>query len=142
MFAPGFVNYKKGALDSQPQVIKFTSCLPMVGGSLRLPPPLKLVAMTIAEILLKVALKHKKSNHLLYNLYYRVYIYCTILVLYIYCTILVLYIHLHVLYNSSTIHLLYNSSTIHLLYNYSTMHLLYNSSIIILSHFLDTKDLL
>ena len=47
-FAPGFVNYKKGALDSQPQVIKFTSCLPMVGGSLRvlrLPPPLNLVAM-------------------------------------------------------------------------------------------------
>jgi hypothetical protein len=37
-----FVNYKKGALDSQPQVIKFTSCLPIVGGSLRvlrrLPP--------------------------------------------------------------------------------------------------------
>ena len=26
---------KKGALDSQPQVIKFISCLPMVGGSLR-----------------------------------------------------------------------------------------------------------
>ena len=45
-FVPGFVNYKKkSALDSQPQVIKFTSCLPMVGGSLRLPPPLKLVAM-------------------------------------------------------------------------------------------------
>jgi hypothetical protein len=43
--APGFVNYKKGALDSQPQVIKLTSCLPMVGGSLWLPPPLKLVAM-------------------------------------------------------------------------------------------------
>jgi hypothetical protein len=43
-----FVDYKKGALDSQPQVIKFTSCLPMVGGSrqvLRLHPPLKLVAM-------------------------------------------------------------------------------------------------
>jgi hypothetical protein len=42
-FAPNFENYKKGALDSQPQVIKFTSCLPMVGGSLRvlrLPPPL------------------------------------------------------------------------------------------------------
>ena len=38
-----FVDYKKGALDSQPQVIKFTSCLPMVGGSLRvlqLLPPL------------------------------------------------------------------------------------------------------
>jgi hypothetical protein len=26
-FVPGFVNYKKGALDSQPQLIKFTSCL-------------------------------------------------------------------------------------------------------------------
>jgi hypothetical protein len=25
----------KGALDAQPQVIKFTNCLPMVGGSLR-----------------------------------------------------------------------------------------------------------
>jgi hypothetical protein len=47
-FAPSFVNYKKGALDSQPQVIKITSCLPRVGGSLqvlRLPPPLKLIAM-------------------------------------------------------------------------------------------------
>jgi hypothetical protein len=47
-FAPGFVSYKKGALDSQPQVIKFTSCLPMVGGSqrvLRLLPSLKLVVM-------------------------------------------------------------------------------------------------
>ena len=32
---PGFVNYKKGALDLQLQVIKFTSCLPRVGGSLR-----------------------------------------------------------------------------------------------------------
>ena len=39
---------KKGALDSQPQGIKFTSCFPMVGGSLRvlrLLPPIKLVAM-------------------------------------------------------------------------------------------------
>jgi hypothetical protein len=27
---------KKSALDLQPHVIKFTSCLPMVGGSLRL----------------------------------------------------------------------------------------------------------
>jgi hypothetical protein len=44
-FAPGFVNYQKGALESQPQVIKITSCLPMVGGSLRVLrflPPLKL----------------------------------------------------------------------------------------------------
>ena len=40
---------------------KFTSCLPMVGGSLRvlrLLPPLKLVA---TEILLKVALKTKNQ---------------------------------------------------------------------------------
>jgi hypothetical protein len=47
-FAPSFVNYKKGAFDSQPQVIKFTSCLPRIRGSprvLRLPPPLILVAM-------------------------------------------------------------------------------------------------
>ena len=39
---------KKGAFNSQPQVIKFTSCLPMVGVSLRvlwLLPPLKLIAM-------------------------------------------------------------------------------------------------
>ena len=46
--APGFVNYKKGALDSQPQVIKFTSRQPMVGGSLRvlrLIPSLKMVTM-------------------------------------------------------------------------------------------------
>jgi hypothetical protein len=42
-----FVNYKKGAFDSQLQVIKLTRYLPMVGGSLwvlRLLPPLKLVA--------------------------------------------------------------------------------------------------
>ena len=47
-FTPSFVDYKKGTLDSQPQVINFTSCLPMVECSLRvlwLVPPLKLVAM-------------------------------------------------------------------------------------------------
>jgi hypothetical protein len=47
-FVSGFVNYKKGALDSQSQLIKFTSCLHMVGGSLRVLrplPPLKLIAM-------------------------------------------------------------------------------------------------
>ena len=41
-FVPGFVNYKKGCIRG----IKFTSCLPMVGGSLwvlRLILPLKLV---------------------------------------------------------------------------------------------------
>ena len=50
---------KKGTLDSQLQVIKFTSCLPMVGGSLqvlRLFPPLKTGRHDIAEKLLKVAL--------------------------------------------------------------------------------------
>jgi hypothetical protein len=44
----GCVNYKTGELDSKSQVIKFTSYLPMIGGSLRvvrLLPPLKLVAM-------------------------------------------------------------------------------------------------
>jgi hypothetical protein len=41
----GFVNSKKGALDSPQQVIKFTSYLHIVGGSLRLLPPLKLGAM-------------------------------------------------------------------------------------------------
>jgi hypothetical protein len=57
-FVHGFVNYKKSALDSQPQVIKFISCLLMVGGSLRV---LRLFSTTktgrhdIAEILLKVA---------------------------------------------------------------------------------------
>jgi hypothetical protein len=30
---PAFENYKKGALSSQPQVIKFTSCFPMIGES-------------------------------------------------------------------------------------------------------------
>ena len=46
-FTPSFVDYKKGALDSQPQVINFSSCLLMVGGSLRVLRllPLKLVAM-------------------------------------------------------------------------------------------------
>ena len=44
-FASDFVSYKKGALYSQPQVIKSTSCLPTVDGSrrvLRLLPPLNL----------------------------------------------------------------------------------------------------
>jgi hypothetical protein len=47
-FAPGFVNYKKGALDSRSQVIKLTSYLAMVGGYLRvlrLLPSRKLVAI-------------------------------------------------------------------------------------------------
>jgi hypothetical protein len=59
------------ALDWQPQVIKFTSCLPMVSGSfrvLRLLPPWSVVLSGFfhpktgrhdkAEILPKVVLKH------------------------------------------------------------------------------------
>ena len=49
---PSCVHNKKGALDSQPHVIKFTSCLAMFDGSLwvlRLPPPLKLVTMILLE---------------------------------------------------------------------------------------------
>ena len=45
---PVFVNYKKAALDSQPQMLKLTNYLPMVGGSLRvlqLLAHLKMVAM-------------------------------------------------------------------------------------------------
>ena len=60
---PGPVNYKKGALDSQ--VITFTSCFHVVGGSLRVLPAsstIKTGRHDIAEILLKVALKHQKSN--------------------------------------------------------------------------------
>ena len=57
-FAPGFVDYKKGALESQ--VIEFTSCLPMVGGS-----PASSTTNTgrheIAEVLLKVALNTKNQ---------------------------------------------------------------------------------
>ena len=53
-FAPGFVNYKKGALDLQPQVIKFTSQWFSLG------TPASSTTKTdrhdITEILLKVAL--------------------------------------------------------------------------------------
>ena len=56
---PALLITKKGALDSQPQVIKFTSCLPMVGGSSPGTPAsstTKSGRHDIAEILLKVAL--------------------------------------------------------------------------------------
>ena len=63
-FAPGFVNYKKGALDSQPQVIKvyqllahdrwFSPCTPASSTT-------KTGRHDIAEILLKVALNTIKS---------------------------------------------------------------------------------
>ena len=70
-FAPGFVNYKKDANDSQPQVIQFTSYLPMVWwfspgtpASSTIKPGLH----DIAEILLKVALSTiNKSNNTLHQ---------------------------------------------------------------------------
>jgi hypothetical protein len=56
LIAP-FVNYKKGALDSQPQVIKLTSCLPAHGRWFSLASSTtKTGRHDIAEILLKVAL--------------------------------------------------------------------------------------
>jgi hypothetical protein len=59
---PALQIIKKGALNSHPHVIKLTSCLPVVGGSLRVASSTtKTVRHDIAEILLKVALKHKKS---------------------------------------------------------------------------------
>jgi hypothetical protein len=71
-FAPGFVNYKKGALDSQPHAIKFTSCLPKVGAWFSPGTPASSTTKTgrhdITEILLKVALNTKiqiKSNQIL-----------------------------------------------------------------------------
>ena len=71
-FAPCFVNYKKGALDSQPQVIKFTSCL-SYGGWFSSGTPASSTTKTgrhdIAEILLKVALKHQQSiKSIIYDL--------------------------------------------------------------------------
>ena len=54
-----------GALDSQPEVIKFTSYLPMVGGSLRVTlssSTTKTGRHDIAEILLKVALNTKNQK--------------------------------------------------------------------------------
>jgi hypothetical protein len=71
-FAPSFVNYKKDALDSQPQESKLTSCLPRVGGSLRvlrLPEAIKTGRHDIAEILLKVTLRHQQINQSLPRCY-------------------------------------------------------------------------
>ena len=59
---------KKGALDSQLQVIKFTSCLLMVSGSLRVldffqTSTTKTGRHDIAEILLKMALNQSATLH-------------------------------------------------------------------------------
>jgi hypothetical protein len=64
--APGFVIHKKGCTRLAAQVIKCISCLPMVGGSLRVLrrlPPLKLVAMTYWNIA-ESDVKHNKSNQM------------------------------------------------------------------------------
>jgi hypothetical protein len=57
---PGFLNYKKGALDSQPQVIKFINQLLAHGRWFSPGTPASSTTKTgrhdIAEILLKVAL--------------------------------------------------------------------------------------
>ena len=69
---PAFENYKKGALNSQPQVIKFTSCFPMIGESFRVIQA-SLTTKTghhdIAAILLKVPLStiRSKSTQLFAN---------------------------------------------------------------------------
>jgi hypothetical protein len=55
---PVFVYYKKAALDSQPQMLKLTNFLPMVGGSLKVLQLLTHLRM-VAMILLKVALNIK-----------------------------------------------------------------------------------
>jgi hypothetical protein len=56
LIAP-FVNYKNGALDSQPQVTKLTSCFPAHGRWFSLASSTtKTGRHDIAEILLKVAL--------------------------------------------------------------------------------------
>ena len=60
-FAPAFVNYKQGALDSQPQVINVYQLLAHGRWFSPASPTTKTGRHDIAEILLKVALKHKKN---------------------------------------------------------------------------------
>jgi hypothetical protein len=67
-FAPGFVKYKKGALDSQPASDKVYQLL---AHGRWFSPGTSVSSTTItgchdiAEILLKVALKHQKCNQIL-----------------------------------------------------------------------------
>jgi hypothetical protein len=83
-FAPGFVNYQLLAHGRW-----FSPGTPSSSTT-------KTGCHDKAEILLKVALKHQKSNQsnqIIYCIILVLYIDYTILVLYIYCTILVLYIY-------------------------------------------------
>jgi hypothetical protein len=52
-------NTKNGALDSQPQVIKFTSCLPMVGGSPN--TPASSITATGRHDIAESGVRHQKS---------------------------------------------------------------------------------
>ena len=63
-FAPSFVNYKKGALDSQPQSDKVYQLLAQGRWFSPASSTTKTGRHEIAEILLKVALKHQKSNQI------------------------------------------------------------------------------
>ena len=63
---PALYTTKTGALDSQPQMIKFISCLPMVGGSTA-SSTTKIGRHDIAEILLKVALNTINQSFHIYN---------------------------------------------------------------------------
>jgi hypothetical protein len=82
--ASGFVNYKKCALDLQSQVIKFTSCLSMVGGSLqvlRLPPPLKLDAWYSWNIVESGVKTPKIKIELILNCYDGVVFFCFLILI-------------------------------------------------------------
>jgi hypothetical protein len=63
-FAPSFVNYKKGALDSQQQSDKVHQLLAQGRWFSPASSNTKTGRHHIAEILLKVALKHQKSNEI------------------------------------------------------------------------------
>jgi hypothetical protein len=58
---------KKGALDSQLQVIKFTSCLPMVGGSLIIDQHRLNFFLNVIRIRMLVNIKHSSSNSLKFS---------------------------------------------------------------------------
>jgi hypothetical protein len=58
------VQFLNNVIIIKTKVLKFTSCLPMVGGSLRvlrLLPPLKLVAMIYSWNIAQSGIKHQKS---------------------------------------------------------------------------------
>jgi hypothetical protein len=64
VFAPSLVNYKKGALDSQPRSDKVYQLLAQCQWFSPTSSTTKTARHDIAEILLKVALKHQKSNQI------------------------------------------------------------------------------